>query len=243
MKTIIALDTSTEACSVALQCNGDRKFRYRVEPRMHAKILLPMLNELLDEAGISAQQIDGVVFGRGPGAFTGVRIGTAAAQAIALGGDLPVAPVSTLASIAHRCYREHGKQKIAVAIDARMGEVYWGAYEVSASANVKLMGEERVCVPSEVGCPASDSAGSDSPDSNWVAAGTGWDTYESVLAQTTGIDVSNRFDPFPHALDMLLIGGEQLDRGEGVAPENALPVYLRDNVALTEAQRAEARRV
>ena len=232
MNNIVALDTSTEACSVALQCNGEAKFRYRVEPRMHAKILLPMLNELLDEAGISAQQIDGVVFGRGPGAFTGVRIGTAAAQAIALGGDLPVVPVSTLASIAHRCYREHGNQKTAVAIDARMGEVYWGAYGVSSTSIVKLIGEERVCLPSDVGLPGSD----------WVAAGTGWDTYESVLADTTGVQASTRCDPFPHALDMLLIGSEQLGRGDGVAPENALPVYLRDNVALTEKQRAEKQR-
>lgn len=232
MNNIVALDTSTEACSVALQCNGDAIFRYRVEPRMHAKILLPMLSELLDEAGISAQQIDGVAFGRGPGAFTGVRIGTAAAQAIALGGDFPVAPVSTLASIAHRCYREHGRQKVAVAIDARMGEVYWGEYEVASSATVKLLGEECVCLPSDTTRLNSD----------WVAAGTGWGTYESELTQNTGVTVAEGVDPFPHALDILLIGSGQLGRGEGVAPENALPVYLRDNVALTEKQRIERQR-
>jgi len=229
MKNIVALDTSTEACSVALQCSGDAIFRYRVEPRMHAKLLLPMLNELLDEAGISAQQIDAVAFGRGPGAFTGVRIGTAAAQAIALGGDLPVAPVSTLASIAHRSYREQGIHKVAVAIDARMGEVYWGVYEVMSNATVKLLGNERVCLPSEA----------DPLDSDWCAAGTGWDTYKSELTQTTGACITDGVDPFPHALDILLIGSEQLARGGGVAPENALPVYLRDNVALTEKERAE----
>jgi len=232
MNNIIALDTSTEACSVALQCNGEAIFRYRVEPRMHAKLLLPMLNELLDEAGISTQQIDAVAFGRGPGAFTGVRIGTAAAQAIALGGDLPVAPVSTLASIAHRSYREHGKQKVAVAIDARMGEVYWGAYEITASASVTQLGDERVCLPAEA----------DRLDSDWCASGTGWGTYESVLTQVTGATIAEDVDPFPHALDILLIGSEQLVRGEGVTPENALPVYLRDNVALTEKERAEKER-
>jgi len=229
MKNIVALDTSTEACSVALQCNGNAMFRYRVEPRMHAKLLLPMLNELLDEAGISARQIDGVAFGRGPGAFTGVRIGTAAAQAIALGGDLPVAPVSTLASIAHRCYREYGNHKVAAAIDARMGEIYWGAYEVTANATVKLLGDERVCLPSEA----------DLLNVDWCAAGTGWGTYEKELLQSTGASITDGVDPFPHALDILLIGSEQLERGDGVAPENALPVYLRDNVALTEKERSE----
>ena len=232
MKNIIALDTSTEACSVALQCSGDAIFRYRVEPRMHAKLLLPLLNELLDEAGISAQQIEGVAFGRGPGAFTGVRIGTAAAQAIALGGDLPVAPVSTLAAIAHRCYREHGHHKVAVAIDARMGEVYRGDYEVASRGSAALCGDERVCPPSDGSRLSSD----------WCAAGTGWATYESILTQTTGATVIDGVDPFPHALDILLTGSAQLNRGEGVAPEHALPVYLRDNVALTEKERAEKER-
>ena len=229
MTNIVAIDTSTEACSVALQCNGESIYRYRVEPRIHAKVLFPMLNELLAEAGISTMQIDAVAFARGPGAFTGVRIGTAAAQAIALGGDLPVAPVSTLAAIAHRCYREHGPDKIAVAIDARMGEVYWGAYQIDESRQLTLNGIEKVCDPADV----------DVLDNNWCAAGTGWHTYAEQLNAASGAVVTSGIDPFPHALDILMIGNGVLSTGGGVSAESALPVYLRDNVALTEEQRKQ----
>jgi len=165
----------------------------------------------------------------GPGAFTGVRIATAAAQAIALGGDLPVAPVSTLAAIAHRCHREHSKNRVAVAIDARMGEVYWGAYEIAdrpVPVGPMLLGNEQVCAPSSV----------ESLDASWVAAGTGWQTYITELTDVTGATIIDGIEPFPHALDILMIGSEQLAQGKGVAPENALPVYLRDNVALKQSE-------
>jgi len=229
MNNIVAIDTSTEACSVALQCNGNLIFRYRVEPRIHAKVLFPMLNELLAEGGITAGQIEAVAFGCGPGAFTGVRIGTAAAQAIALGGDLPVAPVSTLAAIAHRCYREHGCDKVAVAIDARMGEVYWGAYQLSKNEQATLVGNEMVCDPADV----------DVLDARWRAAGTGWQTYAQELKVASGAVDAGGIDPFPHALDILMMGSGVLSAGGGVAAESALPVYLRDNVALTEEQRKQ----
>jgi len=228
MKNIVAIDTSTEACSVALQCNGESAFRYVVEPRMHAKLLLPMLDELFAEAGIVPLQLDGVAFARGPGAFTGVRIGTAAAQAIALAADVAVAPVSSLAAIAHRAYREHGKDKVAVAIDARMAEVYWGAYHLSDQGAL-LIGRERVCAASEV----------DLPETDFHPAGTGWQAYQQELHTRTGLVATDSLEPFPHALDVLKIGTHKIRRGEGVAAEYALPVYLRDNVAQTEAQRSE----
>ncbi len=227
MKNIVALDTSTEACSVALQCGDQSIFRYTVEPRIHAKALLPMLNELIAEAGITPKQLDAVTFARGPGAFTGVRIATAAAQAIALGADLPVAPVSTLAAIATRCHRETGESKVAVAIDARMGEVYWGAYQLS-NGLPELIGEESVCAPESLV----------KLDGSWCAAGTGWQTYAETLEPITGAVVKEGVDPFPHALDVLSIGKILLERGDGVPAGQALPVYLRDNVALTIEQRA-----
>ena len=227
MNNIVAIDTSTEACSVALQCNGESIYRYLVEPRVHARVLFPMLNELLAESGITSRQLDAVAFSRGPGAFTGVRIATAAAQAIALGDDLPVAPVSTLAAIASRCHREHSNNKVAVAIDARMGEVYWGAFTIENGNVPALEGSERVCEPDQV----------DTLGANWSAAGTGWTTYASELTGASGVSVVEGIDPFPHALDVLTIGSRLLQQGEGVAPESALPVYLRDNVALTEEER------
>ncbi|OED42390.1 tRNA (adenosine(37)-N6)-threonylcarbamoyltransferase complex dimerization subunit type 1 TsaB [Chromatiales bacterium (ex Bugula neritina AB1)] len=223
---IVALDTSTEACSVALLCGGNSISRYIVEPRMHARKLLPMLDELLAEAELRPMQLDGVAFTRGPGAFTGVRIGTAAAQAIALAADIPALPVSTLAAIAARAAREHSFTKIAVAIDARMDEVYWGAYR-HAGTQLELMGEEVVC-------PAADVA---VLDDSWVGAGTGWATYGSELQAVSGAFSVDQAADFPHALDVLSIGVRMFENGEGVAAESALPVYLRNKVAKTEAER------
>ena len=128
---IVAIDTATEAFSVALKSGDQTLHRYSVEPRMHAKLLLPALDELFAEAQITRSMLEGVAFGRGPGAFTGVRIATAASQAIAMAFDLPVAPVSTLAAIAKRVHREKGFNKVAVAIDARMGEVYLSLIHIS----------------------------------------------------------------------------------------------------------------
>lgn len=226
---IVALDTATEACSVALMCNGEVQHRYQVAAKIHAKVLLPMLDELMAEAQLNPQQLNAVAFGRGPGGFTGVRIATAAAQAIALGADIPAAPVSTLAAIASRANRECGHQKIAVAVDARMGEVYWGAYDATSVEPV-LTGEEVVCHPDAVA----------TLDSQWVAAGTGWQTYPEQLAAVSDANIIEGVDPFPHAVDILTIGAEMIRQNRGVAAEMALPVYLRDNVARTEAERAKS---
>jgi tRNA threonylcarbamoyladenosine biosynthesis protein TsaB len=226
---LVAVDTATEACSAALYCNGEISFRYTVEPRIHAKALLPMLDELLLEAGIKPLELDGIAFGRGPGAFTGVRIATAAAQAIALAADIETIPVSTLAAVARRCYREHGCTRVAVAIDARMNEVYWGAYDNVQDTPV-LNGEEMVCSPSAV--PVLDSS--------WIAAGTGWSSYAAELTHNLS-DRRAEIEPFPHALDILSLGIEQFHRGNTVSADDAKPVYLRNDVAKTEAQRMQER--
>ena len=223
---MIAIDTATEACSVAVLCGGEVRCRYEVAAKIHAKILLPMLDELMAESQLTPQQLDAVAFGRGPGGFTGVRIGTAAAQAIALGADIPVAPVSDLAAIAARVNRENGDEKVAVAIDARMGEVYWAAYEAER-AEPQLIGTEIVCAPQNVAVL----------DNQWVAAGTAWETYPDVLKAASQARLEEHSSHLPHAIDILKIGAEIIQQARGVAPENALPVYLRDNVARTEEER------
>jgi len=222
-----AIDTAPEACSAALYCNGGISFRYIVEPRAHAKALLPMLDELMHEAGIKPLELDAIAFGRGPGAFTGVRIATAAAQAIALAANIETIPVSTMAAIARRCHREHGRDKVAVAIDARMGEVYWGAYQ-NVQAGPELVGEEMVCPPASV--PMLDSS--------WTAAGTGWDSYAQQLGHNSAERLTG-VESFPHALDILELGLDQFAMGQTVSPDEARPVYLRNNVAKTEAQRLQ----
>jgi len=220
-----AVETATEACSAALYCNGEFTSRYIVEPRAHARELLPMLDELMLEADIKPLQLDAIAFGRGPGAFTGVRIATAAAQAIALAANIDTIPVSTLLTIARRCYREHGYEKVAVAIDARMGEVYWGAFQ-NLHAEPELVGTEMVCSPLSV----------PSLDPSWIAAGTGWKSYAAQLKHNKAERVA-AVEPFPHALDILAHGIGQYNLNETVSPADARPVYLRNNVAKTEAQR------
>lgn len=222
---IAAIDTSTEACSAALYCNGEVRFRYTVEPRAHAKALLPMLDELMLEAGIKPLALDAIAFGRGPGAFTGVRIATAAAQAVALAASIDTVPVSTLAAIARRCYRDHGCERVAVAIDARMGEVYWGAYR-NLQDEPELVGEELVCPPGSV--PVLDGS--------WTCAGTGWQSYADSLAHNVATRLPD-VESFPHAVDILALGIDQFVKGNAVSPDDAKPVYLRNNVAKTEAQR------
>ncbi len=146
MTTLLALDTATEACSVALLHNGQVFSRYAVIPRLHAQRILPMISEVLAEAGISKTAVTAIAFGRGPGAFTGLRIAVGVVQGLAFALQIPVLPVSNLAAIAQRACREHGAKQVAVAIDARMDEVYWGCYSL-IDGEVRLQGSEAVLPP------------------------------------------------------------------------------------------------
>jgi tRNA threonylcarbamoyladenosine biosynthesis protein TsaB len=128
---LLALDTATEACSAAVWVDGTVLERYELAPRRHAALILPMIEAVLAEANLSPLQLDAIAFGRGPGAFTGVRIAVGIAQGIAFAADLPVIPISTLAALALGAAQETGYSRIAAALDARMGEVYWGVYAVA----------------------------------------------------------------------------------------------------------------
>lgn len=220
MSTLLALDTATEACSVALLHDGKVISHYEVIPRLHAQRLLPMIEALRAEAGISLSAIDAIAFGRGPGAFTGVRIAIGVVQGLAFALQRPVLPVSNLAVLAQRAYREFGAVQVAAAIDARMDEVYWGCYQLELG-EMCLQGQESVLAP-ENACLPRVAAG------EWFGAGTGWGTFQSRLpaqvAQCAG-------DLLPDARDLLQLAQFSWQRGEALAAEQAQPVYLRDNVA------------
>ncbi|MDQ7015377.1 MAG: tRNA (adenosine(37)-N6)-threonylcarbamoyltransferase complex dimerization subunit type 1 TsaB [Gammaproteobacteria bacterium] len=220
---LLAIDTTTEACSAALWLDGEVIFRYQVAPREHGNLILAMLDQLLAEAGVTLKQFDGLAFARGPGAFTGVRIATSVVQGIAYGVDLPVVAVSTLATLAQRAYRESGAKQVLSAIDARMQEVYWGAYVLDESAVMRSVATEVVMKPEALQMPK---------EGRWCGAGTGWGTYEAVLSAP----LEGRLDRvlgalLPHAQDLAALAVVDLRAGKGVSAENALPVYLRDNVA------------
>lgn len=219
---ILAIDTTTEACSAALDIDGESRERFEVAPRRHTELILPMVESLLDEAGLTLNQLDLVAFGRGPGAFTGVRISSAVTQGLAFAADLPVAPVSTLAALAWSGWRERGITETLPAIDARMAEVYWGCYRVEQGSLVSLQ-DECVCAPEEVPAP---------PDGHWFGCGTGWFTHGTRLHRHLGLPLVGWVgECLPQARDVATLGGQLHARGGAVAPEQALPVYLRDQVA------------
>ncbi|QVL20103.1 tRNA (adenosine(37)-N6)-threonylcarbamoyltransferase complex dimerization subunit type 1 TsaB [Pseudomonas qingdaonensis] len=224
MTTLLALDTATEACSVALLHDGKVLSHYEVIPRLHAQKLLPMIQTMLAEAGIALSAVDAIAFGRGPGAFTGVRIAIGVVQGLAFALERPVLPVSNLALLAQRALREHGAEQVAAAIDARMDEVYWGCYQQQAG-EMRLLGSEAVQAPEQVSLPPG-AAG------DWFGAGTGWGYAERLPVAVSGQDAGM----LPHALDLLTLARFAWDRGEGIAPDLAQPVYLRDKVATPKAR-------
>jgi tRNA threonylcarbamoyladenosine biosynthesis protein TsaB len=227
---LLAFETATEACSVALYVDGQVRERFEIAPRRHAELSLPWAEELLAEAGIARSQLDAIALGRGPGAFTGVRLAIAIAQGIALALDRPLVPVSTLQVLALRA--PAGADQVLSSIDARMGEVY-AARQVRVDGQWQLQGEEIVCAPEAVVLPEG---------SRWFGVGTGFGAADGLLAtrladQLDGVDVQ----ALPRASDLLTLAVPAFARGEGVAPERVEPAYLRNNVALTLVEQQAAR--
>jgi tRNA threonylcarbamoyladenosine biosynthesis protein TsaB len=221
---LLAIETATEACSAALYLDGEIGLRFQVKPRGHSELILAMMDELLAEAGLSPAQLDALAFGRGPGSFTGVRIATGVVQGAAFGAGLPVVPVSTLAALAQRAYREHGEQRLLPAYDARMQELYWGGYTIDARGLVQPAAPERVALVEDIPAPAG---------ADWYGVGSGWAAYGQALRRRLGGNLVKGSDPnlLCSAYDVALLGVAGFARGEAVAPEAALPIYLRDKVA------------
>ena len=220
--TLLALDTATEACSAALLHDGQVYQRAQVAPRLHAQLLLPMIEEILGEAGITLAQVDALVFGRGPGAFTGVRVATGMVQGLAFAADKPVLGISNLAALAQRAWREHGAEQVCAAIDARMDEVYWGCYRLQDGA-MTLVGAETVCAPEQVTLARGLESHSHSP----VGAGTGWQYTERLAVKVS----ASHPQLLPDATDLLSLALPAWQAGAAVVAADAQPVYLRDTVA------------
>ncbi|WP_165901859.1 tRNA (adenosine(37)-N6)-threonylcarbamoyltransferase complex dimerization subunit type 1 TsaB [Reinekea marinisedimentorum] len=221
---ILSIDTTADLCSIALDAGGNSFVFHESRPREHAKILLPEITRLFHEAGIKIQDLDLVVFGRGPGSFTGVRIAASVAQGIALAAGCPVFPVSTLQSVAFSAAK-NGARSIWVALDARMSEWYFARYNISGSSLVpELIDQEQVLPPAQI---------SQTPESETTFCGNGWATDYPLPEQLAERTISA--DPLlglPHALHSLeLVKILMSEKGEqAVAPEQAIPVYLRDKV-------------
>jgi tRNA threonylcarbamoyladenosine biosynthesis protein TsaB len=218
---LLALDTATDACSAAVLVDDELIERYELAPRRHTELILPMLESVLAEAGLSVGQLDALACGRGPGAFTGLRIATGVVQGIAFAADLPVAPISTLAAMARNACRERGVRHVAAALDARMGEIYWGAYVAATDGDMVLLGEERVCRPAAA--PPLDAE-------DWFGAGSGWAVHHGALGQRLPTVSAWWGECYPRAGDIARLGALAWRQGRVVAADQALPVYLRDEV-------------
>jgi tRNA threonylcarbamoyladenosine biosynthesis protein TsaB len=229
MTTLLAFETSTEACSVALWRDGEVLERFGIVPRKHAELALPWAEALLAETGVARSAIDAIAVGRGPGAFTGVRLGVALAQGIALALARPVVPVSTLAALAWPASGD----RILAAIDARMGEVYLGAF-VRDGDGLRVAMAEVVGKPEAIALPDGDG---------WVGVGTGYAAVAGALRTRLGPRLASVDDAtLPHAADVARLAAPMFARGEAVAPELVEPAYLRNNVALTLAEQASAKK-
>ena len=229
---LLAIETSTEACSVAVWVDGAVHARHELAPRRHTQLVLPWAEQLLAEAGIARTQLDAIAVGRGPGAFTGVRLAIAIAQGIALALDRPLLAVSTLAALAMRAEGGADGDRILAAIDARMGEVYLGQFQRTPGGLVQAVSPEVIVPPAQALLPATPVHG----------VGTGFSAESSALVARLGNSLLG-FDAaaLPHAADLARVAAAAWERGEAIAPDALEPAYLRDKVALTLEEQGKPR--
>ncbi|MCK5718681.1 MAG: tRNA (adenosine(37)-N6)-threonylcarbamoyltransferase complex dimerization subunit type 1 TsaB [Thiomargarita sp.] len=219
---LITLDTSTEACSCALYIDGEITTQSKIAPRQHTSLILPMLDTLLNNAGLKPNQLDAIAFGRGPGSFIGLRIACSVTQAVAFATNIPVISISSLATLAQVAYIQLQAKKVLTALDARMGEVYWGKYKVDAEGIMCCDGEELVSKPENVTIP---------PSNNWYGVGTGWNSYTEILVNQLKEKLDNyQGKIYPQADAMIPLALSALKTGNTVIAKDALPIYLRNNV-------------
>ncbi|QLD34276.1 tRNA (adenosine(37)-N6)-threonylcarbamoyltransferase complex dimerization subunit type 1 TsaB [Mannheimia varigena] len=220
MTTILALDTATEACSVALLHNGLISTLDEISPRSHTQRILPMVDELLTQANIQIKDVNYLVFGRGPGSFTGVRVGVSVAQGLAMGANLPVVAVSNLKAMAEEAYQKLGAEKVIALIDARMNEVYFAQFERN--------GEQWNEVEAEQVCSPEKAISQFQVSENVVVVGTGWAAYSQFFEQNLPLVVSDI--TLPSAEYMLSIAQEEITKGNVQSALKIEPVYLRNEV-------------
>lgn len=222
---ILALDTATEACSVALLSTGCTFERSEIAQQKHALRILPLIDEVLNAADIALHQLDALAFGCGPGSFTGMRIATSVAQGLAYGATLPVIGVSTLATLAQGAERMTNAQQVLVAVDARMGEVYWAEYYRDATNGWQTLDGEHVLLPEQACARMQRLSGA------WAIAGSGWQAYPQLYTGHT-LTLATAITPLlPHAVDILPFAIRAVKAGNVVTAEQVTVSYLRNDIA------------
>lgn len=219
---LLAIETVTECCSVALLMDDEVFVISEVAPRRHNEILLLMCEQVMAQAEVGLNQLDAIAFGRGPGAFTGARLAASVTQGIALAQDLPVVPVSSLAVLAQAAYRAHQASQVLSCIDARMQEVYYALFNVNAHEIMQAADEEHVIKPSLMKIDVNE---------NCFGVGSGWQPYADVLLERCGKNIPYAADALPQAEFVAQLGMYHFQQGLSVSAVEALPVYVRDKVA------------
>ena len=221
---ILAIDTATEGCSAALLIGEEIVEQFEVTPRGHTQRILPMVDQLLAEAECTLQQLDAIAFDRGPGSFTGLRITAGVVQGLAYGAERPVIPVSSLAALASAHFQQHGVANILSGIDARMGELSWGAFCIDEQGIPQLQGAECVAAVDSLPLPPSVAG-------TWNGVGSGWGSDGEALQTRFGASVRQTdADALPHAREVARLAVHDLLQGKVLAAEEAQPIYLRNNV-------------
>lgn len=224
MPKYLAIDASTEACSVALSLENNLHSEFELCPQSHSVVLLPMVDRLLKQAETKLSELDGLVFGRGPGSFTGVRIGVGVAQGLSFSAELPVVGVSTLQTMAQQAYEKYQQTEVIAVIDARMSEVYAGFYQVNDKGVMTAVVDETVLPPADL----VEYLKAHTQQAYGV--GSGWDAYPAELSSLkTNPDSTEIL--FPNASAMLTIAKQEFQAGNAVSAEHAQPVYVRDTVS------------
>ena len=229
---VLALETGSEWCSVAVGDGARWAVRSLHAGQLHSERIMPMVDAALAEAGVALRDLDGIAFGAGPGAFTGVRIACGVAQGLSFGAGVPAVPVSTLAALSEVARRVHGWANVFAALDARMGEVYVATHRFGANGCEELS-PPAVLPPSEVSLPVAARAAGGEP---WFGAGGGFAVYPELASRLGLAHADATLRPDAQAIGALAL--PILRGGGGVAAAFALPIYVRDRVALTTAERA-----
>lgn len=231
---LLALDTASGLCSAALQVDGQLLLRETSTSREHAQLLLPMVQSLLTEAGLTLVQLDAIAFGRGPGSFTGLRVAAALTQGLAYGADLPVLPVSDLRALAQRAAQlSPADAPLLACMDARMQELYWALFEPGAPGAVVADAPEQLCTPALLTARLGPAA---AVSRQWRGAGMGLAVWQAS-ADAPPLDATRLLTTAePSAREIALLGAADWAAGRAQAPEAALPVYLRDDVAKPPAR-------
>ena len=223
--TLLALDTSTEACSVALLYRGEKTYINELAQRTHTKRILPMIDEILANSDLRLNQVDVLAFGRGPGSFTGVRVGAGIAQGLAFGADLPVIPISNLTAMAQAAFELHQAENVVASIDARMNEVYFSQLvREKVRSDVGEFFQWREIITEQVCSP--EQAIKQLRDDNAFRVGTGWAAYSQFIEKNlTSSDIA-----LPNALYMLELARVEYLQKRTISALEIEPIYLRNEV-------------